>query len=78
MATSQQLLTKRESDPSRTQHDFRLQKMTNEDVLITWHENTVKRDRGCVVWFTGLSGSGKSTIANCVDYKLNQLGALSL
>jgi len=24
----------------------------------------------CVVWFTGLSGSGKSTIANCVERKL--------
>jgi adenylylsulfate kinase len=27
-----------------------------------------------VVWFTGLSGSGKSTIANEVDYDLNQRG----
>ena len=24
----------------------------------------------CVVWFTGLSGSGKSTIANILEQKL--------
>ncbi len=30
-----------------------------------------------MVWFTGLSGSGKSTIANLVDFKLNELGAQS-
>ncbi len=28
----------------------------------------------CVVWFTGLSGSGKSTIANIVEKKLHALG----
>jgi adenylylsulfate kinase len=33
--------------------------------------------RGCVVWFTGLSGSGKSTIANQLDRKLHALGARS-
>jgi bifunctional enzyme CysN/CysC len=27
----------------------------------------LKRQRPCVVWFTGLSGAGKSTIANLVD-----------
>jgi len=30
--------------------------------------------RPCVVWFTGLSGSGKSTIANLVEKKLLALG----
>ncbi|MEW5727601.1 MAG: sulfate adenylyltransferase subunit CysN [Pseudomonadota bacterium] len=28
----------------------------------------------CVVWFTGLSGSGKSTIANLVEQKLHAMG----
>ncbi len=37
---------------------------------VTWHHQSVERPRGCVVWFTGLSGSGKSTIANCVDLQL--------
>ena len=44
---------------------------------IVWHEHTVKRSRGCVLWFTGLSGSGKSTVANCVDQKLFDLNASS-
>lgn len=44
-----------------------------DKTLVTWHEHTVKRSRGCVVWFTGLSGSGKSTVANCVDAKLNEM-----
>ncbi|MGH2747228.1 MAG: adenylyl-sulfate kinase [Actinomycetota bacterium] len=28
------------------------------------------RERGCVIWFTGLSGSGKTTIANIVEHSL--------
>lgn len=28
------------------------------------------RERGCVIWFTGLSGSGKTTIANRVEEML--------
>lgn len=54
-----------------------------EDPKVVWHEQTVTREsrealmghRGCVVWFTGLSGSGKSTVANAVDAMLNQAGA---
>lgn len=50
---------------------------------ITWHDHSVTRESrekllsqsGCVVWFTGLSGSGKSTVANAVDFQLNQQGA---
>jgi bifunctional enzyme CysN/CysC len=30
----------------------------------------LKRQQPCIVWFTGLSGAGKSTIANLVDQKL--------
>lgn len=49
---------------------------------VVWHEQAVDRasrerlmgHRGCVVWFTGLSGSGKSTIANAVDAILNERG----
>lgn len=45
---------------------------------ITWHQYSVTRSdreklnghRGCVLWFTGLSASGKSTVANLVDRKL--------
>lgn len=45
-----------------------------EKTHVTWHQPTVERARGCVVWFTGLSGSGKSTVANFVDAKLNEMG----
>ncbi len=31
----------------------------------------IKGHRPCVLWFTGLSGSGKSTIANAVEQQLN-------
>lgn len=30
----------------------------------------LKHQRPCIIWFTGLSGAGKSTIANLVDQKL--------
>ena len=43
-----------------------------EKTLVTWHQQSVERQRGCVVWFTGLSGSGKSTVANCVDSLLQE------
>ncbi|PQO38970.1 adenylyl-sulfate kinase [Blastopirellula marina] len=54
----------------------------SENVEITWHDHHVSRtDReklnghgGGVLWFTGLSGSGKSTVANAVDGKLHQMG----
>lgn len=35
---------------------------------------TLKGQKPCVVWFTGLSGSGKSTIANLVEKQLHALG----
>ena len=49
---------------------------------LTKHNFTVSRERrekvngqkGIVLWFTGLSGSGKSTIANALDDELNKLG----
>jgi adenylylsulfate kinase len=45
---------------------------------IVWHEHPVdksirsymKKQRPCILWFTGLSGSGKSTIAGAVESKL--------
>jgi bifunctional enzyme CysN/CysC len=33
-----------------------------------------KGQRPCVIWFTGLSGAGKSTIANLVDKRLYAMG----
>jgi bifunctional enzyme CysN/CysC len=34
----------------------------------------IKLQKPCVLWFTGLSGSGKSTIANLVEARLHALG----
>jgi bifunctional enzyme CysN/CysC len=34
----------------------------------------LKGQKPCVLWFTGLSGSGKSTIANLVEKKLHSMG----
>ena len=52
---------------------------------VHWHEHAVSREaraeayehHGCVIWFTGLSGSGKSTVANLVDHKLHAVGVHS-
>jgi bifunctional enzyme CysN/CysC len=35
---------------------------------------SIKGQRPAVLWFTGLSGAGKSTIANLVERKLHSLG----
>ena len=34
----------------------------------------LKGQRACVLWFTGLSGAGKSTVANIVEKRLHALG----
>lgn len=55
-------------------------------VQVHWHEHAVSREererlngnKGCVVWFTGLSACGKSTVANLVDHKLHSMGAHSV
>ncbi|MBU1185727.1 MAG: adenylyl-sulfate kinase [Acidobacteria bacterium] len=52
---------------------------------ITWHEGAItKKDRerllgqkGVVIWYTGLSASGKSTLAHAVEEKLFELGRVS-
>ena len=57
------------------------QKATN----VTWHEGEVTREdrnrllgqKGATLWFTGLSGSGKSTVAVAVEQALLQRSKLS-
>ena len=52
------------------------------DTNVHWHDHSVTRPerealnghKGCVIWFTGLSACGKSTVANLVDHKLHSLG----
>ena len=35
---------------------------------------SIKGQRACVLWFTGLSGAGKSTVANLVEKRLHAIG----
>lgn len=57
------------------------QKATN----VTWHDgevsredrNTILRQRSATIWFTGLSGSGKSTISVALERALFSIGKLS-
>lgn len=57
------------------------QKATN----VHWHEGEVTRadrqrmlgQKGATIWFTGLSGSGKSTVAVALETELARLGKLS-
>ena len=51
--------------------------MTQKSTNIKWHESTVSNEEreeklgvGAIVWFTGLSGSGKSTVARAVESAL--------
>ena len=58
--------------------EFGLRRATN----VKWQELSVdkssraslKGQKPCVLWFTGLSGSGKSTIANACEKRLHALG----
>jgi len=51
------------------------------DKNIVWHDSHLSKDeraklkeqKPCILWFTGLSGSGKSTIANALEAKLYTL-----
>jgi len=53
---------------------------TDSENNIVWHHATVNRERrnqqndhkSILVWFTGLSGVGKSTLAHAVEEKLHQ------
>lgn len=58
--------------------DFGLRRASN----IVWQELDIekmaragqKQQTPCILWFTGLSGSGKSTVANLVEKKLHAMG----
>lgn len=49
---------------------------------VIWHLHSVtkegraeqKKQKPCILWFTGLSGSGKSTIASAVEQRLFEMG----
>lgn len=61
-------------------HEVKNNESVSENVV--WHNTTVthqdrvqlKQQKPVVLWFTGLSGSGKSTVANAVESQLLSLG----
>ncbi len=56
--------------------------LSAKDENVVWHQHAVdktlraelKQQKPAVLWFTGLSGAGKSTIAGAVETRLAQLG----
>jgi adenylylsulfate kinase len=48
-----------------TAHNFKISKLEREDI---------KDQKSCTIWMSGLSGSGKSTIANLLEVELNSKG----
>ena len=48
-----------------TQHNFKITKDNRE---------SLKNQKSCTIWMSGLSGSGKSTIANVLETKLFEMG----
>lgn len=56
--------------------------MAQHDENVVWHAHPVTREqreqlrghRGVVLWFTGLSGSGKSTVAGALEQALHAQG----
>ena len=69
------------SDKPLGSSDMAEQKATN----VHWHEGDITREhrskllghKGATLWFTGLSGSGKSTVAVELEGTLNEMGVLS-
>ena len=65
----------------RHRREFQCAQATN----ITWQSGAVSREskqrllcqRSCVIWFTGLSGAGKSTVACALEHALHQRGVLT-
>lgn len=53
--------------------------LTEQPVFIAREQRAaIKGQKPVVLWFTGLSGAGKSTIANLVERELNSLGKHSM
>lgn len=56
--------------------------MAQHDDNVVWHDHPVTREsreqqhghQGVVLWFTGLSGSGKSTVAGALEQALHRIG----
>ncbi|WP_315110514.1 adenylyl-sulfate kinase [Clostridium intestinale] len=59
--------------------------MEKKSTNVVWHKMNVSREdrekllkqKGVVLWFTGLSGSGKSTVASSLEKRLHDMGKLT-
>ncbi|QLY80116.1 adenylyl-sulfate kinase [Clostridium intestinale] len=59
--------------------------MERKSTNVVWHKMNVSREdreellkqKGAVLWFTGLSGSGKSTVASSLEKRLHDMGKLT-
>ncbi|MGL4224256.1 MAG: adenylyl-sulfate kinase [Vibrio sp.] len=66
------------TDQAENMRDQRWERQPN----IVWHSHrvdktqraTLKQQRPAVLWFTGLSGAGKSSVAGALEYRLAELG----
>lgn len=55
---------------------------THDNDNVVWHAHQIdkafrsqqKKQQPCVLWFTGLSGAGKSTVAGALETRLAELG----
>jgi bifunctional enzyme CysN/CysC len=54
----------------RRAHNIHIQHIDVDKVA----RSSIKRQKPCILWLTGLSGAGKSTIANLVEKKLHLMG----
>ncbi|PIC34760.1 hypothetical protein B9Z55_014317 [Caenorhabditis nigoni] len=90
MPTSIKMLTQRdennEGDTMPILKKPRYSSLSGQSTNITYQEHTISREeraaavgkhegfRGCTIWFTGLSGAGKTTISFALERTLNKLG----
>ena len=59
--------------------------MEKKSTNVVWHKMNVSREdreellkqKGVILWFTGLSGSGKSTVASSLEKRLHDMGKLT-
>ena len=73
------------SPKNRTKHKGLQQWQKQVATNVTWHDGEISREdrykilrqKGATIWFTGLSGSGKSTIAVALEKALYSMGKLS-
>jgi len=68
--------------PDRDEEERRTMQTQTKSTNITWHDGDISREErwralactGATVWFTGLSASGKSTIASALEQTLVNRG----